>query len=87
MIGLIITIFLTILMVGIVIIALKNKEVVYFSIVYSFEDGLPTYYIVKETFYFGLSFDYELIGRDRFGLEPFYSAEEMEERINYLNLK
>ena len=87
MIGLIITVFLTVLMVGIVILALKNKEVVYYPIVHSFEDGLPTYYIVKETYYFGFGFDYELIGRDRFGLEPFYSVEEMEERINYLNLK
>ena len=84
---LIITIFLAVLMVGIVITALKNKEVVYYPIVYNFEDGLPAYYIVKETYYFGFSFDYELIGRDRFGLEPFYSVEEMEERINYLKFK
>ena len=87
MIGLIITIFLIILIVGIVILALKNKEVVYYPIVHSFEDGLPTYYIVKETYYFGFSLFYELIGRDRFGFKPFYSVEEMEERINHLNLK
>ena len=81
MIELIIIVFLTILVVGIVMVALKNKEVVYYPIVHSIEDGLPTYYIVKETYYFGFSFDYELIGRGRFGLEPFYSAEEMEERV------
>lgn len=86
MIELIITIFLTVLIMGIVIVALKNKEVVYYPIIHGLEDGLPTYYIIKETFYLGFSFDYELIGRDRFGLEPFYSVEEMEERINYLNL-
>lgn len=87
MIELIITIFLTVLIAGIVIVALKNKEVVYYPIVYGFEDGLPTYYIIKETFYLGFSFDYELIGRDVYGFEPFYSAEEMEERVSYLNLK
>ena len=86
MIGLIITVFLTILMVGIVITALKNKEVVYYPIVYNFEDGLPAYYIVKETYYFGFSFDYELIGRDRFGLEFVFSVEEKEERIKLLNI-
>ena len=83
---LIIAIFLAVLVAGIVIVALKNKEVVYYPIVHSFEDGLPTYYIIKETYYFGFSFDYELIGRDVYGFEPFYSAEEMEEMVSYLNL-
>ena len=66
---------------------MKIKKVIYKPFVSTYVDGLPTFYIIKETFYFGFSFDYELIGRDVYGFEPFYSAEEMEERINYLNLK
>ena len=64
---------------------MKIKKVIYRPFIASYVDELPTYYIVKETYYFGFSFDFELIGRDRFGLEPFYSAEEMEERIKLLN--
>lgn len=66
---------------------MKIKKVIYRPLIANYVDGLPTYYIVKETYSFGFGFDYELIGRDRFGFEPFYSAEEMEERINYLNIR
>jgi hypothetical protein len=66
---------------------MRIKKVIYRPFIEKYIDGLPTFYILKETFYFGISWVYELIGRDRFGLEPFYSVEEMEERINYLNLK
>ena len=65
---------------------MKIKKVIYSPFIANYVDGLPTFYIVKETFYFGFSFDYELIGRDVYGFEPFYSAEEMEERIKCLNL-
>ena len=64
-----------------------TKKVIYRPFITNYVDGFPTFYIIKETSYFSFSFDYELIGRDRFGLEPFYSAEEMEERVKYLNLK
>ena len=66
---------------------MKIRKVIYRPLEFTILDGLPTYCIIKETFYFGISWVYELIGRDRFGSEPFYSAEEMEERVNYLNLK
>ena len=66
---------------------MKIKKVIYRPFIANYVDGFPTFYIIKETSYFGFSFDYELIGRDVYGFEPFYSAEEMEERINYLNLK
>ena len=66
---------------------MRIKKVIYRPLEFAILDGLPTYYIIKETFYFGFSFDYKLIGRDVYGSEPFYSVEEMEERINYLNLK
>ena len=65
---------------------MKIKKVIYRPLEFTILDGLPTYYIIKETSYFGFSFDYELIGRDVYSFEPFYSAEEMEERINYLNI-
>ena len=58
-----------------------TKKVIYKPFIASYVDELPTFYIIKETSYFGFSFDYELIGRDVYGFEPFYSAEEMEERI------
>ena len=63
---------------------MKIKKVIYKPFIANYVDGLPTFYIIKETSYFGFSWSFELIGRDRFGFEPFYSAEEMEERINYL---
>ena len=63
---------------------MKIKKVIYKPFIANCVDGFPTFYIIKETYYFGFSFDYGLIGRDRFGFKPFYSAEEMEERINYL---
>lgn len=62
------------------------KKVIYTPLEFTILDGLPTYFIIKETFYFGFSWSFELIGRDGFGSEPFYSVEEMEERIKYLNL-
>ena len=65
---------------------MKIKKVIYRPFIASYIDGLPTFYIIKETFYFGFSLFYEMIGRDIYGFEPFYSAEEMEERINYLNI-
>ena len=57
---------------------MKIRKVVYKPFVANYVDELPTFYIIKETSYFGFSLDYELIGRDVYGFEPFYSAEEME---------
>ena len=65
---------------------MKIKKVIYKPFIANYVDGLPTFYIIKETSYFGFSWSFELIGRDRFGFEPFYSAEEMEERIKLLNI-
>ena len=66
---------------------MKIKKVTYSPFIANYVDGFPTFYIIKETSYFGFSWSFELIGRDVYGSVPFYSAEEMEERINYLNLK
>jgi len=66
---------------------MKIKKVTYSPFIANYIDELPTFYIIKETSYFGFSLFYEMIGRDVYGFEPFYSVEEMEERINYLNLK
>ena len=65
---------------------MRFKTIKYEPLIANYEDGLPTYFIIKETSYFGFSWDFELIGRDRSGTEPFLSIEEMEERIKYLNL-
>lgn len=65
---------------------MKIKKVIYRPFIASYVDELPTFYIIKETSYFGFSLFYEIIGRDRLGFEPFYSAEEMEERIKLLNI-
>ena len=65
---------------------MKIRKVVYKPFVANYVDELPTFYIIKETSYFGFSWVYELIGRDVYGFEPFYSAEEMEERIKLLNI-
>ena len=65
---------------------MKIKTVKYEPLIANYIDGLPTFWIVKETSYFGISLFFELIGRDRYGEQPFLSVEEMEERIKYLNL-
>ena len=65
---------------------MKFKTVKYEPLISKYIDGLPTYFIIKETSFLGFSWDFELIGRDRHGTEPFLSIEEMEERIKYLKL-
>ena len=65
---------------------MRFKTIKYEPLIANYEDGLPTYFIIKETSYFGISLFFELIGRDRYGEQPFLSIEEMEERIKYLNL-
>ena len=65
---------------------LKIKTVKYEPLIANYVDDLPTFWIVKETSYFGFSLFFELIGRDRYGEQPFLSIEEMEERIKYLKL-
>ena len=65
---------------------MRFKTIKYEPLIANYEDGLPTYYIVKETSFLGFSLFFELIGRDVYGFEPFYSAEEMEERIELLNI-
>ena len=52
---------------------MKIKKVTYSPFIADYVDGLPTFYIVKETSYFGFSLFYEMIGRDIYGFEPFYS--------------
>ena len=66
---------------------MKIKKVIYRPIVAKYVDGLPVFWLIKETSYFGFSLFYELIGQDRNGEIPFQTVEELEERVKYLNLK
>jgi hypothetical protein len=65
---------------------MKIKTVKYEPLITKCIDGLPTFWLVKKTYYFGWEFDFEYIGRDRYGREPFLTIEEMEEKIKQLGL-
>lgn len=65
---------------------MKIKKVTYRPLVANYVDDLPTFWIVRETSFLGFSWCFELIGRNRYGTEPFLTIEEMEERIKCLKL-
>ena len=63
---------------------MKTKEIKYSMITDKFEEGIPTYFILKSTYWFGFNMFGELFGIDGCPSTPFQDLESAEEHLKLL---
>lgn len=56
---------------------MKIKEIKYTPIIDNYVDGIPTYWLMKEEIYFGISWCYSLIGQEGKDSVPFQTLENL----------
>ena len=60
------------------------RKVIYTIIEDKFEDGLPTFFVLKSVFYFGFNTIGQLYGEDNSSDIPFQTLEQAEEFLKLL---
>ena len=63
---------------------MKTKEIKYSIITDKFEEGIPTYFILKSTYWFGFNMFGELFGEHSSSNIPFQTLEQAEEHLKLL---